>query len=565
MLDRRLFLAATAAGAGLGAAGVTGCVPPSVTGAGPGAPPPGSAPPPVPAGAAAVAPHADLEEATIAELSARMAKGELAAVDLVDRYVARIEAIDRAGPLLRSVIELNPEARAIAAGLDEERKVRGPRGPLHGIPVLLKDNIDTGDRMLTTAGSLALAAAPAPADSHVAARLREAGAVILGKTNLSEWANMRSSKSTSGWSARGGLTRNPYVLDRNTSGSSSGSAAAAAASLCAVAVGTETDGSIVSPASICGLVGLKPTVGLVSRTGIVPIAHSQDTAGPMARTVADAAALLSALTGVDPRDAATTGQPARIDYLEALDSGAARGKRLGVVRAWHGIAKPVMAIFDAAVAELRKLGAVIVDPVELGPMGKLDDPEMEVLLTELAADLAAYLATRGTGIRARTLADVVRFNAEHAAGELSWFGQELFEQAVAKGGLDSPAYREALATCRRIARDEGIDAALRAQKLDALVAPTGGPAWMTDLVNGDSFTGSSSTPAAVAGYPSITVPAGALQGLPIGISFFAGAYSEPTLIGLAYAYEQATRHRQRPRFLATLDAGMPPDRERPGA
>jgi amidase len=545
MIDRRSFLALGASTAALGAAG---CATAAATATTP------SLTPAVPG-----PPYPDLEEATVADLAQRMARGELGAADLVDRYAARIAALDRGGPALRSVIELNPDARAIAVELDEERRARGPRGPLHGIPVLLKDNIDTGDRMQTTAGSLALAGAPAPADAHVAARLREAGAVILGKTNLSEWANIRSARSTSGWSARGGLTRNPYALDRNTSGSSSGSAAAVAANLCAIAVGTETDGSIVSPASICGLVGLKPTVGLVSRAGIVPIAHSQDTAGPMTRTVADAAALLGALAGKGPRDPATAGQPARAasDYLKALDRGGARGRRVGVVRSFASIGKPVLAILDEAVEALRRLGAVVVDPVDLGPVAKLDDPELVVLLHELKADMAGYLATRGPKAPARTLDDLVRFNVAHAGEELRWFGQELFEQAVQKGPLDSPAYREALAACRRMARDEGIDAALKAHRLDVLVAATGGPAWLADLVNGDSFTGSSSTPAAVAGYPSITVPAGALHGLPIGISFFAGAYSEPTLLGVAYAYEQATMHRKKPRFLTTAALAAP--------
>ena len=551
MLNRRSFLAVTTAGASLGAAQVIGCAPAAAPSGGSNLPPPAASSPP------AGAPHPELEEAGIRELYGPILRGDLDAATLVDRYIARIEAIDRDGPALRSVIELNPDARTIAEKLDVERRARGIREPLHGIPVLLKDNIDTGDRMLTTAGSLALAGAPAPADSHVAARLREAGAVILGKTNLSEWANIRSSRSTSGWSARGGLTKNPYALDRNTSGSSSGSAAAVAASLCVFAVGTETDGSIISPASICGIVGLKPTVGLVSRAGIVPISHSQDTAGPMTRTVTDAAVLLGVLAGKDPRDPVTAEQPTRaaIDYLTVLKLDAARGKRIGVVRKWGNMAKHVMAIFDANLEELRRLDAVVIDPVELGPTYKLDAPEMEVLLTELKADMAAYLATRGASLPSKvsTLQDLVDFNNAHARKELRWFGQELFEQALEKGPLDSIAYRDALATCRRIARDEGIDAALRAHKLDALVAPTGGPAWLTDLVNGDSFTGSSSSPAAVAGYPSITVPAGSLHGLPIGISFFAGAYSEPTLLGIAYAFEQATKLRTKPRFLPTLE------------
>jgi amidase len=544
-MERRAFLALGAAAAA--AAGSTGCA---------------SAPLANAANQAASGPHADLEEATITELSARLERGELTAVDLVERYIARIAAIDHAGPALRSVIELNPDAAAIAKSLDDERRTKGSRGPLHGVPVLLKDNLDTGDRMLTTAGSLALIGAPALQDSSVAARLRAAGAVILGKTNLSEWANIRSTRSVSGWSARGGLTKNPYALDRNTSGSSSGSAAAVAASLCAAAIGTETDGSIVSPASLCGVVGLKPTVGLVSRAGIVPIAHTQDTAGPMTRSVADAAILLGALAGVDPRDPATAAQPARSAdvYLKALDRDGARGRRVGVVRTVGHVIAPVTAIFDAAIEDLRRLGAVIVDPVDLGPMGKLDDPEMEVLLHELKADMATYLAGRGPGIAARSLADLVRFNREHADAEMRWFDQELFDQALTKGGLDAPVYREALATCRRIAREEGIEAAMAREHLDVLVAPTGGPAWLSDLVNGDSFTGSSSTPAAVAGCPSITVPAGAIRGLPIGISFFAGPYAEPMILRVAYAYEQATKRRITPRYLPTIDVESPAPR-----
>jgi amidase len=535
MLARRSLLALGAAGAALSAAGALGCKAPRAAG-------PASAPP---------APHPDLEEATIADLSARLGRGEITSGELVARYTERIEAIDRRGPALRSVIEQNPEAPAIAAALDAERKAKGARGPLHGIPVLLKDNIDTGDRMLTTAGSLSLAAAPAPKDAPLVARLRQAGAVILGKTNLSEWANIRSTRSTSGWSARGGLTKNPYALDRNTSGSSSGSAAAVAANLAAIAVGTETDGSIVSPASICGIVGLKPTVGLVSRTGVIPIAHSQDTAGPMTRTVADAAILLSALAGSDPEDTATAGQPrGPADYAKALDPLAVRGKRIGVVRNIPNIAAGVTKVFDAAAADLARLGAVMVD-VALPRLQEIEAPELVVLLHELKADMARYLATRGPAVAPRTLEDLVRWNQAHAPLELRYFGQELFEQALAKGPLDAPAYREALATSGKLARAEGIDAVLRDNKLDLLVAPTGGVAWLSDLINGDAITGSSSTPAAVAGYPSITVPAGALYGLPIGVSFFGKAWSEPLLIGVAYAYEQATKHRARPTFRAS--------------
>jgi amidase len=504
------------------------------------------------AAAAPSAPHADLEEATIGELAARMKSGELTAEALVAAYSERIDALDRKGPSLRAVIELNPDAPAIAKALDEERRAKGPRGPLHGIPVLLKDNIDTGDRMRTTAGSLALADAPAPADAPLVARLRQAGAVILGKANLSEWANIRSDRSTSGWSARGGLVRNPYALDRNTSGSSSGCAAAAAASLCAVTIGTETDGSIVSPSSICGIVGLKPTVGLVSRTGIIPIAHSQDTAGPMTRTVTDAALLLAAIAGHDPKDVATAPMARQaFNFASSLDYGAARGKRIGVVRGWKRMGPAAGALFETAVLALKSAGAEMVDGVELGALEKIDEPEMEVLLTELKADLATYLAARGAS--SGSLVDLVAWNAAHAKEELRWFGQELFEQACKKGDLGSPAYQTALSTCRKLARDEGIDAALAKHKLDLLVAPTGGLAWMTDLVNGDSFTGSSSTPAAVAGYPSITVPAGHAFGLPFGVSFFGPAWSEPMLLGVAFAFEQQVKARRKPTFPATVN------------
>ncbi len=524
-MHRRDFLAVTASMAGLAATG--GCAP-AVQAV-------RATPPPSPG----TFPHPDLEEATIADLAARLARGDMTSRELVARFVERIEAIDRRGPGLRSLLELNPDADAIATQLDAERRAKGARGPLHGIPVLLKDNIDTGDRMRTTAGSLALLAVPARTDSAVAARLRSTGAVLLGKTNLSEWANIRCSHSTSGWSARGGLTRNPYALDRNTSGSSSGSAAAVAASLTVVAVGTETDGSIVSPSSICGVVGLKPTVGLLSSAGIVPISHTQDTAGPIARTVTDAALLLGAL--------------ADRDYTRSLDAGGLRGARLGVLRDAFHVSPDVLRIFDASVDALRRLGAVV-EPVEMPHLAELDDPELDVLLHELKADMAAYLATRGVAGLA-SLEDLVRFDQAHASEELAWFGQDLFEKAVSKGSLDSEPYTTALLKCRRLSRDEGIDGVLSARKLDALVAPTGGPAWVTDLVNGDNFTGSSSTLAAVAGYPSITVPCGFLHGLPLGISFFSTANAEGTLLRLAYAYEQATRHRRPPRYPPTVPVG----------
>jgi amidase len=495
-------------------------------------------------------PHAEIEEASVADLSARMARGELTAQALVEQYLGRIEALDRAGPALRSVIETNPDAIPTAARLDAERRDRGPRGPMHGIPVLLKDNVDTGDRMQTTAGSLALVGPPAPRDAPLVTRLRAAGAVVLGKTNLSEWANMRDAHSTSGWSARGGLTRNPYALDRSPSGSSSGSAAAVAASLCAVAVGTETNGSILSPSQVQGLVGLKPTVGLVSRTGIVPISHSQDTAGPMARTVADAASLLTAMAGADPRDPATAAARVASDYGAALRTDGARRKRLGVLRpSWMGPA--LKTSFEAAIDALKQLGAVAVD-VEL-PKGaaESDDPELTVLLHELKVDMAAYLAARAHPTH-RSLADLVRFNALHARDELAMFGQDLFEKAAATGGLDAPEYTQALATCRRVSREEGIDALLAAHALDALVAPTGGPAWVTDFVNGDPSSGVGYALAAVAGYPSITVPCGATYGLPLGICLMGPAWSETTLLGIAYAFEQSTRLRVRPTYAPSV-------------
>jgi amidase len=477
----------------------------------------------------------------VSDLAARMARGDLTSRALVGQYVARIEALDRAGPTLRSIVELNPDAMAIAAALDEERRARGPRGPLHGIPVVVKDNIDTGDKMQTTAGSLALLGAPARKDADVVARLREAGGVLLGKTNLSEWANCRSSRSVSGWSARGGLTRNPYALDRNTSGSSSGSAAAVAASLAAIAIGTETEGSIISPSSMCGLVGVKPTVGLVGGAGLVPISHSWDTAGPMARTVADAAFLLGAI--------------ARKDYTRALDRDGARGARIGVLRRSYGEMSPLVeAAFAAALEDLRRLGAVLVDPVEIARAKDVGGVALEVQLFELKAGMAAYLATRPEQ-PARTLEDLVKFNDAHAAEEMPWFGQELFEKAVSMQGLDSPHYVEALAWVRRVIRDEGVDAVMAANKLDALVAPTGGPAWRTDFLNGDNPSGGGSESiAAVAGYPSVTVPCGSLAELPLGISILGAAWTEETLLKIAYAYEQATRHRKPPTYRATIDA-----------
>jgi amidase len=498
---------------------------------------------------------AELDEATIATLRQGLVSGKFTARSLAEKYLSRIEIIDRHGPAVNSIIEINPDALTMADALDQERRAKGPRGPLHGIPVLIKDNIATADRMQTTAGSLALVGSRPPKDAHVATRLREAGAVILGKANLSEWANIRATDSTSGWSGRGGQTKNPYALDRNPSGSSSGSAVAVASSLCAVAVGTETDGSIVSPACSCGIVGLKPTVGLVSRSAIIPISHTQDTAGPMARTVADAAALLSALAGVDPADTATEAARGHIemDYTRFLDANGLRGARLGVVRKYAGYNMDTDRLFDAALAVMKQAGAEIVDPVEIPTIGKFDDAELEVLLYELKTGLNQYLAWLGPSAPVHSLEEVIAFNVKHAAEEMPYFGQKLFERAQAKGPLTSPEYQKALADCRRMSRTEGIDAAMDKAKLDALVAPTGSPAWPTDWVNGDHFTGSDSTLAAVAGYPHITVPMGFVFGLPVGISFFGRAWTEPLLIKLAYAYEQLTHHRKPPRFLTSAD------------
>ncbi|QSQ26473.1 amidase [Pyxidicoccus parkwayensis] len=498
----------------------------------------------------------ELEEATVVDLQAGMKSGKYTAHGLAERYLARINELDRKGDLpLLSVIELNPDALAIAAALDKERKEKGPRGPLHGIPVLIKDNIATADRMETTAGSLALVGAKPQRDAFIVERLRAAGAVILGKTNLSEWANFRSTKSSSGWSGRGGQTRNAYALDRTPSGSSSGSGVAAAANFCAVAVGTETDGSVVSPSAASSLVGLKPTVGLVSRSGIIPISHTQDTAGPMTRTVADAAALLSVLAGIDPSDAATAASQgkAHADYTKFLDPNGLQGARIGVPRerffGYHG---PTDALVEQAIELMKSRGATIVD-APIPTAAKLDEPEFEVLLFEFKADLEAYLAGLGEGTHPRTLADLIQFNDTHRSTELAYFGQELLHMAQAKGPLTDKKYRKALADCRKLSREQGLDAVMAKHKLDALIAPTQAPPGLIDLVNGDHWLGSSSTPAAVSGYATITVPAGYVFGLPVGLSFIGRAWSEPTLLKLAYAYEQASRHRRPPTFAPSAD------------
>ena len=496
----------------------------------------------------------ELDEMTVTQLQDAMASGQYTARRLVELYTARIEEIDRRGPTLRSVIELNPDALVIADALDAERKAGKVRGPLHGIPILIKDNIDTGDRMLTTAGSLALEGAPAPRDAFIVERLRAAGVVLLGKTNLSEWANFRSTKSTSGWSARGGQVRNPYVLDRNPCGSSSGTGAAIAANLATIGIGTETDGSIVCPSTANGLVGIKPTVGLVSRSGIIPISATQDTAGPMARTVTDAALLLTAMTGVDPRDAATTAAAAKTsDYIKALDSGALRGKRIGIARTrYFGYSPKTDALVNEAIAVMKAQGAIIVDPADIPTAAQLDECEFQVLLYEFKDGLNAYFEARGGTSRVKSLEELIAFNEREREKEMPFFGQEILVMAQKKGPLTSAAYRKVHQTCRSRAGAQGIDAAMKKHKVDALVAPTGSPAWPIDLVNGDHFLGASSSPAAIAGYPNITVPAGYVQGLPVGISFIGTAWTEAQLIGLAYAYEQATRHRQPPTFLSTL-------------
>ncbi len=541
-MDRRTFLLTTGAGGALAATGSISCAPGE---------------PDAPAAAAARPASFELDETTIATLQEGMDSGRWTARGITELYLRRIEAVDRSGPTLRSVIETNPDALAIAEELDRERRASGPRGPLHGIPVLVKDNVATADRMTTTAGSLALEGSIPPEDSFVARRLREAGAVVLAKANLSEWANFRSTRSSSGWSARGGQCRNPYVLDRNPCGSSSGTGAGVSANLAAVGIGTETDGSIVCPSHANGLVGIKPTVGLVSRSRIIPISHTQDTAGPMARTVRDAAVLLGALTGVDPGDPATRASEGNAvgDYTDFLDPGGLAGARIGVARAFFGFDPGVDALMETSIETMRGLGAEIVDPVDLSEVRESGDAEYEVLLYEFKADMAAYLEGLGPSAPARSLADLIRFNEANADREMPYFGQEIFEQAEAKGPLTDTAYREALERSTRAAGRDGIDRVVSEHGLDAIVAPTGGPAWTTDLVNGDHFTGGSSSAAARAGYPNVTVPMGFVFGLPVGISIFGLAWSEGTLIRIAYAFEQATNVRRAPTFLPTLELG----------
>jgi amidase len=475
----------------------------------------------------------DLDELTISDFQQGLQSGKYSSRELVEKYSDRISDIDKK---LHSVIEMNPDAEKIAADLDRERKEKRSRGLLHGIPILIKDNIDTHDRMMTTAGSLALVGARPARDAFVAQRLREEGAVILGKTNLSEWANFRSTKSSSGWSGRGGQTKNPYALDRNPCGSSSGSGAAVAANLCAAAIGTETDGSIVCPSSANSLVGIKPTVGLISGSGIIPIAHSQDTAGPMTRTVRDGAILLGALAGGK-------------DYTQYLDKDGLRGMRLGIARKHFGFNDRVDKLMGDLLAEMKKLGAVLVDPADIPTSGKFDDSEFEVLLYEFKADLNAYLAGLGPQAPVRSLKDVIEFNEKNRDREMPYFGQDIMIKAEAKGPLTSKAYLDALRKNHLLTRSQGIDLVMKKHRLDAMVAPTGGPPWPTDWINGDHFSGGYSSASAVAGYPHITVPAGYVFGLPVGISFFGGANSEPKLLKIAYAFEQATKARRPPKFL----------------
>ena len=501
----------------------------------------------------------ELDEMTIAEIQKGMESGQYSAKKITELYLSRIEEIDRSGPKVNSVLEVNPDAIEIAEALDKERAEKGARGPMHGIPILIKDNIDTADKMTTTAGSHALAGSIALQDSFVAQKLRQAGAIILGKTNLSEWANFRSSRSSSGWSGRGGQTNNPYVLDRNPCGSSSGSAAATAASLCAAAIGTETNGSVVCPSSANSIVGIKPTVGLISRTGIIPIAHSQDTAGPMARTVADAAALLGALTGIDERDDASKQSQgkAHTDYTQFLDPNGLKGMRIGVARNSFGFHEKVDKLMEDAIEVMKQQGAVIIDEAKIETHRQYNPHAFQVLLYEFKADLNKYLAGLSPNVKVKTLKDIIEFNEQNRDIEMPYFEQETFLKAEEKGPLTEKEYLEALETGRRLAGKEGIDATMAKHNLDAIIAPTGGPPWPTDLINGDHFGGGSSSAAAISGYPNITVPAGYIFGLPVGISFFAEAYSDPKLIKITYAFEQATKHRQPPKFLPSIDLTIP--------
>jgi amidase len=497
----------------------------------------------------------ELNEISIYKLIEGIERGDLTSEKVTQLYLDRIAAIDKNGPSLNAVIEINPDALQMAKNLDEELKNGKKRGPLHGIPIMLKDNIDTAGKMLTTAGSLALEGNYARQNSWVAQKLIDAGAVIMAKTNLSEWANFRSLRSSSGWSGRGGQTRNPYITDRNPCGSSSGSGVAASANLCAAAIGTETNGSVVCPSSINGLVGIKPTVGLVSRAGIIPISQTQDTAGPMCRTVEDAALILGALTGIDERDKYTTKSQGKSfsDYTKFLDKDSLRNKRIGLAKHYTGFHTEVDKLTQQAIQDMRDLGAVIVD-VDAADLNNASGADAyNLLLFEFKHDLNAYLENCPDTVKYRTLEALIKFNNENADREMPFFDQEIFLAAQEKGDLDSDAYKIARENVLKANGPEGIDKVLEKYELDAIIAPTNAPSWPIDVINGDHFIGGSSSPAARSGYPNITVPMGFVHGLPIGLSFFAEAWSEPKLISLAYAYEQATKHRKAPEFIPTFD------------
>ncbi|HKJ42370.1 MAG TPA: amidase [Sunxiuqinia sp.] len=495
-------------------------------------------------------PKFDLNELTIDQFQQAMSDGKMTAVQICQKYLDQIRKVD---PMLHSVIEVNPDALNIAKKLDQERKAGKIRGPLHGIPILIKDNIDTGDQMMTSAGSLALEGYPAPDDAFIVKKLRDAGAVLLGKTNLSEWANIRSTRSSSGWSGRGGQTHNPYCLDRSPCGSSSGTGAAVAANLCTIGIGTETDGSVICPSGINGVVGIKPTLGMWSRDGIIPISHSQDTAGPMARTVQDAAILLGALAEFDPNDAESNLPKGKIytNYSQFLDPYGLKGARIGIVTNFFGFHSEVDELMKTAIDQLKNAGANLVDNVVLEGRDEWGKAEWTVLLTELKTGMQTYLSTR-KNIPIKTLADLIEFNQKHAAQEMKWFGQEIFDEAEKTNGLKDPKYLEALKTSKTKTRQEGIDKVMDMHKLDALLAPTNAPSWTIDLVDGDHYMGGTSDAAAIAGYPNITVPAGFVHGLPVGISFFGRAWSEPTLLKIAFAYEQISNHRKKPEFKQSI-------------
>lgn len=494
-----------------------------------------------------------LYEATVTDLQAKMSAGTLTARAITQLYLDRIKDIDQAGYQLNSVIEVNPDALAIADKLDQERKDGTLRSPLHGIPVMIKDNIDTADKMMTTAGSLALKGHIAQEDSFVAQQLRKAGAIILGKTNLSEWANFRSTNSSSGWSSRGGQTRNPYVLDRNPCGSSSGSGAAVSANLCVLTIGTETNGSVVCPSSANGVAGIKPTVGLISRSGIIPISHTQDTAGPMGRTLKDAAILLGILTGVDSKDPSTMNSQGKTfsDYVQFLDKDGLKGAKIGVARNAFGFHPDVDELIEEAIADMKKAGAIFVDLENVTANG-IGNASYQVLLYEFKDGLNKYLANANAASGVKTLKDVIAFNQANAKEAMPYFQQEILELSESKGDLKEEEYLDSLEKMLKACREDGIDKVMAEHQLDAIIAPTGSAAWPTDLINGDHFTGGSSSPAARAGYPNITIPAGFIDGLPIGISFFGKAYSEPILLKIAYAYEQLSQHRKAPKFIQSL-------------